>query len=300
MRPSPVLIWLAMLPLSACGSSPQQSTTPQDSIMQLNARAGEQALTLERSEAAIAEYRRAFERALARDDAAAIGDYGYDLAVAQLVANQPREALASIRMTRIELARRSAWSFPALDLAEATAEYRLGERDKSDRLAIEIATGSDMATANHAIFLRGLIADEKGDAAGLNEAIVALGQPTAADQQADAAELSARRDIRQGRFEAAIAEAERSIDLRRDALDYRGMARALAVAGDAEARAGDRREAAAFYMRAGQSAAALGDAESAHRWLGRSMSLGSDPGLRDEARIALTRLTRPASHRIGQ
>lgn len=268
--------------------------------MQLNARAGEQALTLERSEAAIAEYRRAFERALARDDAAAIGDYGYDLAVAQLVANQPREALASIRMTRIELARRSASSFPALDLAEATAEYRLGERDKSDRLAIEIATGSDMATANHAIFLRGLIADEKGDAAGLNEAIVALGQPTAADQQADAAELSARRDIRQGRFEAAIAEAERSIDLRRDALDYRGMARALAVAGDAEARAGDRQEAAAFYMRAGQSSAALGDAESAHRWLGRSMSLGSDPGLRDEARIALTRLTRPASHRIGQ
>jgi len=136
--------------------------------MQLNARAGEQALTLERSEAAIAEYRRAFERALARDDAAAIGDYGYDLAVAQLVAHQPREALDSSRMTRIELARRSASSFPALDLAEATAEYRLGERDKSDRLAIEIATGSDTATARPAMFRSGRCAADERDAAGLN------------------------------------------------------------------------------------------------------------------------------------
>jgi hypothetical protein len=232
-------------------------------------------LSLERPAIAAAQYRRAFERARARDDAAAIGDYGYDLAVTQLVANEPRQALASIRLTRAELARRGAPPFPALDLAEATAHYRLGEKAESDRLAAEAASGGDATIAARAIFLRGLIADDRGDAAGLSDAISGLKQPTSDDQRADIAELSARRDLRQGVFEAAAASAERAADLRRGIKDYRGMARALSVAGDAEARAGDAQAAAAFYMRASQSAAAFGDARSARLWLRRSMQLGA-------------------------
>jgi hypothetical protein len=289
------LILLAALALSACGGK-QQTTTPEDELLRLDAGAADAAMSLERSGAAIVQYRRAFERARARDDASAIGDYGYDLAVAQLVANQPRQALASVRMTRVELARRGAPSFPALDLAEATADYRIGERQESDRLAIVAASGADPGVAAHAVFLRGLIADDGGDAGGLDEAISRLGQPTSDDQRADLAELSARRDMRQGAFEAAATEAARAANLRRSILDYRGMARALSVAGDAEARSGDAQAAAAFYMRAGQSAAALGDAQSARPWLRRSMRLGNDRTLHEAAKSALAGLDKASSH----
>jgi hypothetical protein len=288
-----------LLLVGACGTG-QQSTTPEDPILRLDVQAASSAMALERTEEAIAQYRRAFERARFRDDAAAIGDSGYDLAVAQLVSNQPKQALASIRMTRTELARRRTTSFPALDLAEATADYRVGEREKSDRLASEVEAGADATAAARATFLRGLVADDKGDLAGLEEAISRLRQPTSADQQADAAELLARHDLRQGAFEAADTEAEHAADLRRDILDYRGMARALAVAADAEVRAGDKKAAADLYMRAGQSAAAQGDAESARSWLRRSLEFANDPTLHHAARLALTGLDRSSSHPAAQ
>jgi hypothetical protein len=294
MRLAPLLL-LALLPLGACGSKREAATAAgEDPIQQLDAGAADASLSVGQSEIAIGQYRRAFERARARDDAAAIGDYGYDLAVAQLVANEPRQALASVRLTRIELARRRAPSFPALDLAEATAHYRVGEKQESDRLALEAASGGDAAIAARAIFLRGLIADDRGDAAGLSDAISSLKQPTSDDQRADVAELSARRDLRQGAFEPASTEAQRAADLRRGLLDYRGMARALSIAGDAEARAGDAQAAAAFYMRAGQSAAAFGDAQSARLWLRRSIELGHDANLREAAKSALAGLDKPS------
>lgn len=107
------------------------------------------------------------------------------------------------------------------------------------------------------------MADDRADAVGLDDAIARLGQPTSSNEQADLAELLARRDRRQGTFVVAAAEAERAADLRREILDYRGMARALRVAAEAEARAGDREAAAALRKRAAQSAAAYGDAGSA-------------------------------------
>jgi hypothetical protein len=220
-------------------------------------------MALDRTQEAIGQYRQAFDRAVARDDYAAIGDYGYNLAVAQLIANRPKEALASIQITHVELARRGPPSFPALDLTEATADYRLRERKRSDSIAAQVEAGVDSASAAGAAFLRGLIADDRADAVGLDDAITRLGQPTSSDQQADLAELLARRDLRQGMFAVAAAKAERAADLRRDILDYRGMARALEVAADAEARAGDRAAAAALHMRAAQSAAAFGKTEPA-------------------------------------
>jgi hypothetical protein len=216
-------------------------------------------MALDRTQEAIGQYRQALDRAVARDDYAAIGDYGYNLAVAQLSVNQPKEALASIRITHAELARRGPPSFPALDLAEATADYRLGEWKKSDSIAAQIEAGTDPASATGAAFLRGLIADDRADAVRLDDAIARLGQPFSSNEQADLAELLARRDRRHGMFVVAAAEAERAADLRREILDYRGMARALAVAADAEARAGDREAAAALYARATESGATLGE-----------------------------------------
>lgn len=277
--------------IAGCGGA-HQSPTPEDTRLHNDARAAGLAFSLERPEEAATQYERALERARARDDAAAIGDYGYDLAVAQLAGNHPKQAMASVRMTRAELARRGVVAFPELELAEATALYRLGDKAASNSLAGKVAAGDDPAAAARARFLLGLIADETGDAAGLDAAIASLAQPGSADQQADVDELLARRDLRRGEFSTAIAEAERSADLRRTALDYRGMARALAVAADAEVHAGDARAAAELYMRAGQSAAAQGDADTARSWLRRATELGNDPAIYEAARQAIAALNK--------
>lgn len=72
--------------MAGCGSA-QVPTTPVDTTLRQNARAAGMAISLEHPEQAAIDYERALERAQARDDATAIGDNGYDLAVAQLVAN---------------------------------------------------------------------------------------------------------------------------------------------------------------------------------------------------------------------
>lgn len=293
MRASRAWALSVLLLVCACGGTPQP-TAPEDTTLKQNTRAAGLALSLNRPAEAITQYQRALERARARDDAAAIGDNGYNLAVAQLAANQPQQALASVRMTRAELARRSAVSFPALDLAEATAYYRLGEKTQSDRIAAQVEMSAEPIAAARASFLRGLIADEANNAAGLDKAIARVAEPDSSGQQADADELTARRSLRQGAFGAALTEAKHAADLRRNSLDYRGMARALSVAADADVHAGNTEGAADLYMRAGQSAAAQGDADAARLWLGRAMVVGTDPAQREAARLAIAVLGRPA------
>lgn len=283
------VVVVALLLMDACGSS-HQAAAPDDTLMRRDAHAADLALSLERPNEAIEHYKQALDRARARDDATAIGDYGYDIAVAQLMANEPRQALDTIRTTRAELALRGAASFPTLDLAEATACYRVGDKATSDMLAAHVEASADPAAAARASFLRGLIADDTGNMAGLNQAIDRLAGARSPDQQADRDELLARRDLRLGAFASAAEEAEHSAELRRQELDYRDMARVLAVAADAEAHAGRTDLAAALYMRAGQSAAAQNDAEAARAWLHRAMELGSDALLYKQAQSAIEAL----------
>ena len=285
------MVVLALLLASACNGS-RKAPAPDDTMMRQDAHAASLALSLERPKEAVAQYKLALERALARDDAVAIGDYGYNMAVAELAGNQPDAALATVRMTRAELARRGAASFAALDLAEATACYRMGDEATSDRLATQVEMGGEPVAAHRAAFLRGLIAVDMNDGAGLDRAITRLGGATLPDEQADLAELVARRDIREGTFAAAVEPAAHAADLRRDTLDYRGMARALAVVADADALAGHARLAANYYMRAGQSAAAQGDAATALPWLQRAAELGDDASLHAAARSAIAALPR--------
>jgi hypothetical protein len=288
-----------VLLLASCGRG-DQPTAPTDTTLRANAYAGSEAFSLERPEEAAVQYQHALDRARARDDAGAIGDDGFDLTVALLAANHPAQALASARMTRAELARRGAVSFPALDLAEATALYRIGDKTEADRLAEQVQAGADPVAAARASFLRGLIADDAGDVAGLDDAIARLAQPASEDQRADADELIARRDLRQRMFSAATDAAGRAANLRRTALDYRGMARALSVAADATARSGNPQAAAELYMRAGQSAAAQGDGDSARPWLRQVLALSRDEALREAAQQAIAALAKPPPASAGR
>jgi hypothetical protein len=265
-----------LLPLLAggCGGSPPDAATPPtDEMLQRETHAGQLAFELERNEEAAAQYRTALNRAQARDDPGAIGDIGYDLAVAELRADAPDKALADARATRIELERRGAKPFPALLLAEATALYRTGAAAEADRAAQRIQQSEDADAVARATFLRGLIADDRGDAAGLATAADALTSARTPPFEADSAELSARLALRRGDLAHAREQAAHAAGLRQATLDYRGLARALAIEGVAVERAGDKIAAADLFLRAGRSAAAQGDKTSARDWLRRATSL---------------------------
>ena len=288
LRAAPFFVASALL--SGCGGIAPQSAQPQDTVLQRESAAGKLAFSLQRPSEAASKYKQALERAEARDDAAAIGDYGYDLAVADLAANRPRDALAAARMTHIELANRGVAPVPALILAEANALYRLGNRARADELAANVEAGSDPSAAAGAAFLRGLIADESGNQAGVYAALARLAHPANTAESADAFELAARRDLAARNFARAESEADRAADLRRTGLDYRGMARVLAVEAKAAAEAGDRPTAANFYIRAAQSAAAQGDTGSARHWLRQALVQANTPMLRQLVHQTLAEL----------
>jgi hypothetical protein len=259
--------------LSGCsGSAPDPTAPLADATLQRETNAGRLAYELERDEEAATQYRAALTRAQERDDLEAIGDIGYNLTVAELRANTPDRALADVRATRAEFERRGAEPFPALLLAEATALYRIGAVAEADRAAQPIQRAADADAAARATFLRGLIADERGDEAGLSAAVDRLSGAKTQALEADFAELAARLALRRSDPVRARQQAARAAELRQQTLDYRGLARALAIEGVAAERAGDD-AAADLFLRAGRSAAAQGDKADARKWLRRATSL---------------------------
>jgi hypothetical protein len=128
-----------------------------------------------------------------------------------------------------------------------------------------------------------LIADESGDEAGLLAAMDAMPSSASLALQGDAAELAARLALRRNEPTRAVTEAVRAQELRRDTLDYRGLARALALAGEGARRAGDAAAAADFFLRAGRSAALRHDTDAARLWLRQAGALGQNGPVAEEA-----------------
>jgi hypothetical protein len=283
--------WALLVLLGACSGGKQEPPKPpEDQTLVRHEQAGKIAYDLDRPDEAVAQFQAALTQAQARDDLKAIADLSFNLAVAQLRANRPQDALTTTQQARAELTRRGSQPFPALLLAEATALYRLGKRDQADGVAAEVETIGDFDTAAGASFLRGLIADEADDEAGLQAAVNKLSGASAPLRVADRLELAARLQLRQSAFAQAHAAAVQAAGIRQEGLDYRGMARALAVAALAAERTEDRELAADLYLRAGRSAAAQSDAETARPWLERALELTGDTATREAAETALAGL----------
>jgi hypothetical protein len=272
---------LSLLVLAACGSgAPADTGPPPDIKLDQANKAGTQALSMDLPSVAVRQYKVALSRAYERDDAGAIGDVAYNLALAQMKAGDPKAAIATAREARAELDRRRAAVPPELILVQAAAAYRSGDLGAATGAAREvIERGSkDPDVVPRAWFIRGLVAAERSDAAGLAQSIAALPPSNQADLEADRQELQGRAALLAGDSGAALNLFERSAANRQQALDYRGMARALALAGDAALRTGRSADAADFYLRAGRSALLQGDTATATPLLKRAEDLGKQTG----------------------
>jgi hypothetical protein len=278
--------------VAGCGGSHEPSV-PADPVMERHADAGQVALSLERPEQAVAQFRDALARARERDDAAAIADLGFNLAVAELQANEPDAALKTASETEAELTRRGIAPVATLQLAEAIALYRTGWPNPADKLAEQVENATDRDAAARAAFVRGLIADDAGNIAALRLALGKIARIPGEEHQADADELSARLALREGDAQRARAQAEQAAALRRDLLDYRSLARCLALEARAAELMGDNAASADLYLRAGRTGAAQGDSRSAKLWLTRAISLSHDPMLAQAARSILATLRDP-------
>jgi hypothetical protein len=277
--------------LAACACAQDQPPAPpEDQTLVRNAEAGQNALRLDRPGEAVAQFQAALKQAEARDDLAAMVEISFNLAVSQLRANRPRDALSTAQRAQEELARRGGAPSPPLQLVEATALYRTGNRDQADLLAAGVETGTDPEVAAGASFLRGLIADDAGNADGVQAALNRLSTDMGPVRAADRLELQARLALRQNHFDSARTAALQVAEIRQNGLDYRGMARALAVAASAAERSGESEAAANLYLRAGRSAAAQTDPVTARHWLELALKLTHDPATSTAASVALASL----------
>jgi hypothetical protein len=271
---------LCALALAACGGGPVDTGPPVDVKLDQANKAGTQALSMDLPSLAVRQYKVALSRAYERDDAGAIADVAYNLALAQMKMGDPKAAVATVREVRAELDRRRAPIPSELILVQAAASYRSGDLAGASAAAQDVLDrgAKDPDAVPRAWFIRGLVAADRGDGAGLAQSIAALPPSKQSDLEGDRQELQGRAALLNNQPAEALALFEQSATSRQQALDYRGMARVLSSAGDAALRAGRTAEAADLFLRAGRSALLQGDTAIATPLLKRAEDLGRQTG----------------------
>jgi hypothetical protein len=278
-----------VLALVGCSSpAPEPPRVPAAEEMAAQHRVARFAFESRQYEQAVSLYEQALVTAHARDDAREIGELGYELAVVRLRRGEAQLAESQVRDTVADLERRDRKPFAELRLVQALALYAQDEQEPARALATSVVEtpGVDPATAARAWHLRGMIAADRGDGAGLTAALAALPESTLPALAADRLELAARQQAGNGAFDAARGGFGRVAALRRDAGDYVGLARALAAAGKAADASGDRAEAANLYIRAARSAAAEERRAEAREWFKTAARLAAEGGRSDLEREA--------------
>jgi hypothetical protein len=287
----------SLILLAGCSAAPPEPAAPVDQELMSGWQLARYAFEERQYDQAAQLYARVLERAYARDDLGAIGDVGYELAVVRLRQLDPAAAAAQARQTRDELRRRGDEPFAELYLVEAVALYEMGEEmyagARADE-AIALASGPGEPVAMRAWFLKGRIAADHGDDAGVRNALAALGRSSNPELDADRLELTGRLELLEERPADALPELRASADLRREVEDYLGMARVLALAGEAAERADLTADAADLYFRAGRSAEVEGAFADARRWLGAAARLAETAGQNEILAQANDRLARLA------
>ena len=297
-----LLIVISLFTSAGCGSlQTAPSGPPVDKDLARTNRAARTAFENGSIQQAVGLYRQTLERAYLRDDLAAAIDAKYNLAVCLTLLQSDREALELVKQAGAELTRAGRPVPLDILLLEATIRYRLGQSQAAWQLTDHIL--KDPATIPFAVeskthYLRGLIANDRGDLETLRIEISALTKSDFPVVRADREELIGHQALMERGWDEAVLAFDEAAALRRQMLDYRGMVKVLAKAGEASERAGRLVPASRRYLRAGQSAALQGDKEQARMWLTRAALLaeqGGDENIAREARFQLAQLQNDAA-----
>jgi tetratricopeptide (TPR) repeat protein len=206
------------------------------------------------------------------------------------------EALAVVQRANREMALAGGGNSPDFLLLKAFILYYRGDSDEAWKITDQILSTEAQASSvvnSKTHYLRGLIASKQGDKDQLREAIAALGQPKQEQLRADYQELVGHLAMAEQKGDAALKAFDAAAKLRRETLDYRGMVKALALAGKAGEKAGRSKEASIRYLRAGRSAVLQGFFDDAQKWLNQSVQLANNAGedkIVQEARIYLQQI----------
>ena len=292
-----LLIVFLLLTAAGCGSRQTgPAGPPVDKDLERTSRAARKAFESGRYQPAADLYRQTLERAYLRDDLAAAIDAKYNLALCLTLLNSDREALELVVQIGQELTRAGQPVPTDIKLLEATIRYRLDQTEEAWLLTEDILEDPGnipAAVKSKTRYLRGLIANDRGDPAILRREIEALAESGSPVVQADREELIGHLAMMENRWNEAVLAFDEAAALRRQMLDYRGMVTVLAKAGEASERAGRLVQASRRYLRAGQSAALQGNSEAARSWLTRAALLaeqGDEEDIAAEARLQLDQL----------
>lgn len=269
--------------LGGCASkqdeTPLTEAPPVDERFTLTNQAARLAFDNGQYKQAAALYEKALAIAYTRDDVAAVIDAQHNAAVCYVKMDDNAKALTFVANARGELIRAGAPVSSDFTLLEATIRYRLGESDAAWRLTQDItAADTNTNVFKRAQFLRGLIAADRNDITALRASLASLANPIGPRLTADFEELSGYVALTDDRLRDAQAAFVRAARLRGDTVDYRGVVRALRMAGNAAERDGRLQAAANHYLRGGRSAAVQGDTANARPLLTRAAELSQANG----------------------
>ena len=299
-RVAVTVLILFLLTAGGCGSARvvPQSAGVDKNLIRLN-RSARIAYDNGQLEQAANLYRQALDRAYLRDDRQAVVDAQYNLAVCMLGLRSYDKALERVHQAQNELVRNEESVTADILLLEAAILFRTGKLDKAWQITDQILLASERppgTVESKTHFLRGLIADQRGDTDQLGREIDALAKSADHGRRADREELTGRLAMAEGNWEAAIEAFDHTARLRSEGFDYRELAQALALAADACDRAGKPSGAATRYFRAGRSAALQGINQDAIQWLERAAQLAGQAGdepLKQEVRSYLKSMQTP-------
>ena len=289
-----LILAAVILTVSGCGSSPPKQKGPAtDADLERFNRAGRLAFDKGRLQQAASFYRKALDRAYVRDDTAAILDAQYNLAICLMNLQAYAEALVVVEHATTEMALAGHGHPADFLLLEATILHSSGDSNEAWKMTdqiLSLPTQASSVIKRKTHFLRGLIASKQGDMDQLRAAIAALGQPEHPQLRADRQELVGRLAMAEQNWDDAVEAFDAATKLRREALDYRGMVKVLALAGNAGEQAGRAKEASIRYLRAGRSAVLQGLFDDASKWLSRAEQIADSTGESQVAREARTYL----------
>jgi len=255
------VIALAFLTLVGCAAAPTATGPHEDKELSRVSHLARAAFEDGATARAADLYRQALNRALAMDDATAIGNAAYNLALCRIILGQLDQARAVLADAKAAF-RRSGSNPADVLLLEATIAQRQGQWDQALSLTDQVLSASpDESQRFQVALLQGTVACQQGDAARARAALAEADQHhiTNAALRAARERLAGNIFGWEGNPAEAAAAWDRAAAWFQKAEHYRDMALTLRRAGEAYREAGDTQRAEDRLFRAQRSLAAQGE-----------------------------------------